>query len=69
MSTTNWTKIIEILNEKKTNNTINLRGWIYRTRSSGNIVFIVIRDVTGIIQITVKKGNLPNNEFEDAKKH
>jgi len=63
-----WIKIEKILQGKKTEKEVNLRGWIYRTRSSGNIVFMVIRDVTGIIQATVKKGNLPDNEFEDAKK-
>jgi len=68
MQDNNWTKIRDILEGKKTKKTINLRGWIYRTRSSGNIVFIVIRDVTGTIQITVKKGNLSDKEFEDAKK-
>ena len=68
MSKTSWTKIKEILDGKKTDKTANLRGWIYRTRSSGNIVFTVIRDVTGTMQATVKKGNLPDNEFEDAKK-
>ena len=68
MSKTSWTKIKEILDGKKTDKTANLRGWIHRTRSSGNIVFIVIRDVTGIMQATVKKGNLADNEFEDAKK-
>jgi len=68
MSKTSWTKIEEILAGKKTDQTVSLRGWIYRTRSSGNIVFIVMRDVTGIIQVTVKKGNLADSEFDDAKK-
>jgi asparaginyl-tRNA synthetase len=68
MSKIRWKKIEEILNEKRTGETVHLRGWIYRTRSSGNIAFTVIRDVTGTIQATVKKGNLPDNEFEDAKK-
>ena len=63
-----WIKIEEILQGKKTEKEVDLRGWIYRTRSSGNIVFMVIRDVTGIIQATIKKGNLTDNEFEDAKK-
>jgi asparaginyl-tRNA synthetase len=44
-----------------------VQGWIYRTRSSGAIVFAVVRDSTGIIQVTVKKGNLPEGEFEAAK--
>jgi asparaginyl-tRNA synthetase len=68
MSENKWTKIDDILKGKKTEKIVNIRGWIYRTRSSGNIVFTIIRDVTGILQVTIKKGNLPDKEFEDAKK-
>jgi len=68
MSDDKWTKIKDVLADEKTGKKIDLRGWIYRTRSSGNIVFIVIRDVTGILQVTVKKGNLSDKEFEDAEK-
>jgi asparaginyl-tRNA synthetase len=45
---------------------VEARGWIYRARSSGAIVFLVLRDSSGIIQVTVKKGSLPDNEFEAA---
>ena len=62
------TRITDILDGKKTGEKVKLRGWIYRTRSSGNIVFIVLRNSDGIIQATIKKGNLPDNEFEDAEK-
>jgi len=68
MSGTQWTRIEEILDEKKTDKAIHLRGWIHRTRSSGNIVFTIIRDATGTLQATIKKDNLPENEFEDSKK-
>ena len=68
MSDIKWIKIDEILKGKKTEKEVNVRGWIYRTRSSGNIVFTIIRDVTGILQATIKKGNLPDKGFEDAKK-
>ena len=68
MSKTTWVKINDILNGKKTDENVKIRGWIYRTRSSGNIVFTVIRDSSGILQATVKKGNLSDNEFENAKK-
>jgi asparaginyl-tRNA synthetase len=64
----NWIKIEEIIQGGKKEKEVDIRGWIYRTRSSGNIVFMVIRDVTGIIQATIKKGNLPDDDFEDAKK-
>ena len=47
---------------------VKLRGWIYRTRCSGGIVFAVLRDSTGIMQVTVKKGNVPDDDFENAMK-
>jgi len=68
MSKITWVKISDIINGKKIDEKVQIRGWIYRTRSSGNIVFTVIRDSSGILQSTVKKGNLSDNEFEDAKK-
>jgi asparaginyl-tRNA synthetase len=45
---------------------ITVRGWVFRTRSSGSIVFCIIRDSSGIVQVTVKKGNLPDADFESA---
>jgi len=68
MSQDKYVDIKKILSGKKTDKQVTVRGWIYRTRSSGNIVFITLRDVSGILQITVKKGNLPDDKFEDAKK-
>ncbi len=68
MSKTRWTKIEEVLSGEHTEKSVHIRGWIYRTRSSGNIVFMTLRDVTGVLQGTVKKGNLPDPEFENAVK-
>ena len=63
-----FVKIQDVLDGLLTNKEIRLRGWIYRTRSSGKIVFLTIRDASGILQVTIKKGNLEDNEFKDAKK-
>lgn len=68
MSKTRLSRINEILNGNHTDEHVKVRGWIFRTRSSGNIVFIVLRDATGILQATVKRGNLPDDDFEEAKK-
>ena len=46
----------------------SLRGWIYRTRSSGKLCFVTVRDSTGIVQVTVAKGAVPDPDFEGAKK-
>ena len=68
MSKPKWTNIKDVIQGSKTGKKINIRGWIYRTRSSGNIVFMVIRDNGGILQATIKKGNLSEEDFNDAKK-
>ena len=45
---------------------VTLKGWLYNERSSGKLVFLQLRDGTGIVQCVVFKGN--NEEvFEKAK--
>ncbi len=45
---------------------VTLKGWLYNSRSSGKLVFLQLRDGTGIVQCVVFKGN--NEElFEQAK--
>lgn len=56
----------QILSGESLGRPVKVRGWIYRTRSSGGIVFAVLRDSTGIIQVTVKKGSVPDPDFEAA---
>lgn len=58
----------EALSKDHVGKKVQVKGWIYRTRCSGGIVFAVLRDPTGIIQVTVKKGNVPDAEFENAAK-
>lgn len=60
-------KIGQVLSSPVQGQEETIRGWIYRTRSSGAIVFAVVRDSSGVIQVTVKKGGLPEGEFEAAK--
>jgi len=45
-----------------------IKGWLYNKRSSGNIVFLLIRDGTGIMQCVVSKNNVDNKVFESAQK-
>ncbi|QLH75675.1 MAG: asparagine--tRNA ligase [Methanomassiliicoccales archaeon] len=60
--------ISDLLKQPVFDSDVEVRGWVYRTRSSGKIVFDVLRDSTGVIQVTIKKGNLPDKEFEDAQR-
>ena len=56
----------EVVSSRAPGDEVKVRGWIYRTRSSGGIVFAVIRDSSGVIQTTVKKGAVPDADFDAA---
>src|SRR4030067_2563547 len=43
---------------------VDVRGWIYRKRESKDVIFLVIRDNSGIIQCPVKKGSPAWKEAE-----
>ena len=65
---TQWSHVGDVLSGNLEGKEVHLRGWVYRWRESGKIVFTIIRDSTGVLQCTIKKGNLADAEFEDAKR-
>ncbi len=44
-----------------------IKGWVYRQRSSGNLNFIVVRDVSGIIQIAIKKNKVDEKSWKNGE--
>ena len=44
--------------------TVNLRGWVYNTRSSGKVRFLIFRDGTGFVQAVAGKSDVTAEEFE-----
>ena len=57
-------KIREILNGKCESQTVTVRGWVYRKRTGKELIFLVVRDATGVIQCTVKKASPAWSEAE-----
>jgi asparaginyl-tRNA synthetase len=63
-----FNRISDVLGGALEGSEARLRGWIHRTRSSGKLCFVTLRDSTGIVQVTVAKGAVPDADFEGAKK-
>jgi asparaginyl-tRNA synthetase len=56
--------ISDIFAGKYDDQQVSLRGWLHHTRSSGGILFLQLRDGTGVIQCTLKKDQMDSAEFD-----
>jgi asparaginyl-tRNA synthetase len=65
--TREFVTIADILQGKFDRRKVWIRGWIYRARSSGKLVFQLLRDSSGIVQTVVDAKEVNEREFELAK--
>ncbi len=61
----NYNQISELADFDAKN--VELAGWLYNSRSSGKVLFLVLRDGTGLCQCIVEKGKLSDELFEQLK--
>ncbi len=47
---------------------VTIRGWVFRTRSSGSLAFVTVRDSSGVIQTVASKKEMDPEEFHALKK-
>jgi asparaginyl-tRNA synthetase len=47
---------------------VTLAGWLYNSRASGKVQFLIIRDGTGLCQCIVEKGKVSDGLFEQLKR-
>lgn len=45
---------------------VTVRGWLYNRRSSGKILFLLVRDGTGLVQAVAVKGRIADEQFKAA---
>ena len=48
---------------------VQIRGWIYTSRSSGGIQFLELRDGSGVIQCTLNKRKIGEETFDAVEKY
>ena len=64
---TGFVDIAKILGGKHDEEQVQIRGWLYNSRSSGGLVFLQIRDGTGVLQCTVNKKNVDEATFNNLE--
>jgi asparaginyl-tRNA synthetase len=47
---------------------VRLKGWLYNRRSSGKILFLILRDGTGIIQCVASTNDIGKEMFEELER-
>lgn len=62
----NWVYIEDL--KEHVGKEVELRGWLYNSRFSGKLIFLIIRDGTGFCQCVVSLKDVGEEIFEKAKK-
>ena len=47
---------------------VMLRGWVHRIRKQKKMIFVLLRDPSGVVQTVVKKSVVSEEEYADAEK-
>jgi asparaginyl-tRNA synthetase len=56
--------IADVFEGKLDGQQVRIRGWLHHIRSSGGILFLQVRDGSGVIQCTLKKDKMDSDRFE-----
>ncbi|HYA54366.1 MAG TPA: asparagine--tRNA ligase [Thermoplasmata archaeon] len=67
MSTPAFSSVARVFASDSLGTPVRLRGWVLRTRSSGGILFFLLRDRTGVTQVTARRDVLGDPAFEAAE--
>lgn len=58
-------RISEVLGGKVTE--AKIRGWLHHKRAFGDLLFLIVRDGTGVIQCAVKRETVGQSLFEEMQ--
>ena len=60
--------IRDVLEGKREGKKVMLRGWVHRIRKQKKMVFVLLRDPSGVVQTVVKKSVVSEEEYVNAEK-
>lgn len=66
MADSDWVYIEDVASHE--GREVSIRGWIYNSRASGKIAFVLVRDGTGVIQAVASKSDLGEESFAAIRK-
>ena len=61
-------QIREVLEGKHEGKRVHLRGWVHRIRKQKKMVFVILRDPSGVVQTVIKKDVVSEEEYAGATK-
>jgi asparaginyl-tRNA synthetase len=63
-----YIQVRDVLEGKYEGKKVHLRGWVHRIRKQKKMVFVLLRDPSGVVQTVIKKDAVSGKEFTDAEK-
>ncbi len=60
--------ITDAVKKAGTGKVVELAGWVHRKREGGGLIFVVVRDRTGILQVAIKKAEVDQKSWDAAAK-
>jgi lysyl-tRNA synthetase class II len=58
------THYVSELGSSMKDQSVTLTGWVHRKREHGGVIFIIVRDSTGIVQVAGHRGQMPDVVFD-----
>src|SRR2546427_12519045 len=55
----------EVLRGTLDSQQVHVRGWLQNKRTGGGIIFLLLRDGSGVVQCTLRKGKVSDKTFEE----
>lgn len=68
MKIVSYIHVSDVLEGKHEGAKVHLRGWVHRIRKQKKMVFVLLRDPSGVVQTVIKKTAVNEKEYADAEK-